>query len=231
MKRYYFLGGLIILALGLAISALWYGGYLGGNRYLRRLIKSDVALITLYNKARVLEGNISAEPDAAALYMELGLLWKSVAEQSPPDRQQPFFKKSLYAYQTGNSKFGAANILFPYNAGQVAMEMGRYDLAETLFKQVIEISPGDDLGYRALAELYMYKLNKTENEVVAVYDQGITKMYNSTPLIFARASYLRRIGNNVAALKGYEQLSANSPKNAGYKAIVEELRVKIAETK
>jgi tetratricopeptide (TPR) repeat protein len=223
-KKYlYIIVAIILIAVGVG---LWHFGFLGGDRALYPSIKNNPALVALYDKAMVKEKEIKASPDKAALYFDLGLTWKSIAEQGGPEE---FFNKSLAVYEQGIELFGQKNILFYLNAGNVAERVGDYAKAEEYFKKAFEISPADESGYLELAELYEYKLKKTKDEVVAVFKLGQQKLVNPALIVSARASYLRRQGDWSAALLDYKLLSLNFPANQGYKEIIAELEAKIKE--
>ena len=181
-------------------------------------------MIALFNKAQDQEAKIKATPDNAALYLSLGLTWKSLGDLSGTEA---FYKNSLASYEEGIKRFGSKNILFYLNAGTVAELLSDYGTSERYYKKAIEISPGDDNGYAYLATLYDYKLHKSKEEVVAVYNQGIQKLVNPISMIAARGSFLRRIGDYRGALPDYEILVKNFPDRQGYKDIVLELKAKI----
>src|SRR3989338_43191 len=107
------IGAGVIIGLGIFFS--WYFGYIGsGNRYLYRTIRKNPDLIALFNKAQDQEAKIKATPDNAALYLSLGLTWKSLGDLSGTEA---FYKNSLASYEEGIKRFGSKNILFYLNAG------------------------------------------------------------------------------------------------------------------
>jgi tetratricopeptide (TPR) repeat protein len=212
------LGVLSVLILaGLAGGVYWY---LTKETRLYNQIKDKPQLVELWNKAKNTEEKIKQKPEEAGYYMESGLDWKSLGEIS---EIKEFLSRSLSAYEEGIKKFGQKNILFYLNAGNLAEQMGDYTKAESYFKKAIEISSADESGYIELADLYSYKMKKSEAEVVKVYESGMKILMNPAPLIYARGSYLRRIGDYKNALEDYKVLSQNYPDHQGYKEIVSEL--------
>lgn len=206
-----------LVLVGVISGVYWYWGQ---DALLFNQIKNRTDLVELWNRVRIMEDKITQKPGEASYYMELGLLWKSLGELS---ERTVFFERSLSAYEQGIKKFGQQNILFYLNAGNVAERLKDFVRAEKYFKKAIEISPADESGYIELTDLYSYKMSKSKMEVVAVYEAGMKVMMNPVTLIYARGSYLRRIGDYENALVDYQILSQNYPDHVGYKAIVAEL--------
>jgi tetratricopeptide (TPR) repeat protein len=219
-------GGVILVGV-LVVLALWYQGMLGGSEYrYYRLIKNNPKLVSVYNEAKKAEANIRQSPDSVKDYLNAGIAWKGLGDQSP-ENKNIFYAKAREVYGAGIKRFGAKNIIFYLNDGNVAELMGDYSGAEADYKKAIEISVADESGYIGLASLYDYKLHKSKEEIVAVYSQGIAKMYDPTPLVAARGSYLRRVGDAKGALPDYQYLVKKFPTNTGYQQIVAELKAKI----
>lgn len=221
----------LAVAIILAIAAvLWQQGIVGNpNRRLLNRIKDQPAMVILFNKALAKEVEIAKTPEEAGLYFDDGLAWKSIAEQmrgTEPERKI-FFVKSLEVYEMGIAKFGQKNILFYLNGGKLAERIEDYIKAETYYKKAIEISPADESGYLSLVDLYSYRMNKSEEEILKVFSAGETIMVNRAPLVSGRATYLRRIGDYANALKDYQILSQAFPNIPGYKEIIQELKSKL----
>jgi len=219
----------MLLVVGLIAGWRWYlGSDSAPDRQLYSYIKRNPELGALYNKAIAKEKEIAKTPDKPTLYFDAGLYWKSIAEQSS-ENQRPFFEKSLLIYERGIEKFGQNNILFYLNGGKLAERLEDYAKAERYYKQAVKISPADESGYLALVDLYYYKLKLPKEDILAVFDVGMSSMINTVPLVSGRASYLRRIGEYAAALKDYRTLSKVFPQNAGYKEIIQELQSQLAK--
>lgn len=226
MKRsYLYLGGVVVVV-AVVVAFLWQRGSLGGDRALLRSISDKPELVALFEKTKETGAKIKETPDDAALYLDLGLTWKSIAELT--DVNQPaFFERTLTVYERGIERFGEKNILFYLNAGKVAARVEQYGKAEKYFRKAIEISPGDESGYLDLVDLYYYRLKKGPEEILPIFEAGLKTMVNTSPLIAGRATYLRRIGDNENALKDYQKLVKIFPAHPGYQEIVEELTEKI----
>lgn len=218
---------LIVIFFGillLVLFGLWQKGMLGGERALFRKIQNRPDLVEIFNKVKKSEAEIAKNPEKVSAYFDIGLYWKSIAELGGGE---PFFQKSLEAYEEGIEKFGQKNILFYLNGGKLAERLEDYPKAEKYYKKAIEISSADESGYLYLVDLYSYKLNRPKEEILKIFEAGRQKMVNPLPLIAARASYLRRIGDYQAALEDYKVLSQNYPNNQGYKEVIQELEEKI----
>lgn len=215
---------IVLVLVGVAGGSVYW--YLTKETRLYNQIKNTPKLVELWNKAKNMEEKIKQKPEEAGFYMELGLNWKGLGELSGSSNKE-FFNRSLAAYEVGIEKFGSKNILFYLNAGNLAEQLEDYTKAETYFKKAIEISSADETGYLELADLYSYKMKKDKIEVVKVYESGMKVMMNPISLIYARGSYLRRVGDYKNALADYKVMVENYPSNAGYKEIVQEIEAKI----
>ncbi len=216
-----------VLVLGITAGSIWYSGAFGiSERRLYASIKNNPELVAPYEQAQKDIETIKKTPDKVTAYVDLGLSWKTMGDLSLKNKDI-FYQKARDAYQAGAQRFGTKNVIFYLNDGKVAELMGDYADAEANYKKMIEISAGDEAGYISLATLYDYKLHKTPEEIVAVYNQGIAKLFNPIALVSARGTYLRRIGDYKNALADYQLLVKYYPNNDGYKAIVQELNAKI----
>lgn len=220
------IGGAIIILLSTAGVWLWFRGFIGGDPKLLRSIQNKPELVAIFKKAIADEREMVKNPDEAARYINAGLQWKSVAELSSVN-QPAFFRRSLSIYEKGIERFGQKNILFYLNAGKVAERVGEFGKAERYYKKAIEISSGDESGYLYLVDLYYYQLHKGPKEILPIFDQGLKALMNPALLIVGRATYLRRIGDNAAALKDYQELVKIFPQAPGYRQIVQELTQKL----
>lgn len=223
-KHFIIFGGLIIIVI-IVLGVFWQQGIIGTReRLLFNKIKNRPDLAAIFDKVKKSQEEIAKDPEKASAYFDLGLYWKSIAELGGGD---PFFEESLKVYEKGIEKFGQKNILFYLNGGKVAERLGDLSKAEKYYRQAIEISAADDSGYSALVDLYSYKMNKNEEEILPVFEQGIKSMANPIVLIAGRAAYLRRIGDYTKALEDYRTLNENYPNNIGYKEVIVELKEKL----
>lgn len=89
--------------------------------------------------------------------------------------------------------------------GDLLIRMNAYKSAEVAYTRGNDINPYEPLNYIKLADLYVL-MGKSEVEVVAVYDQGISKIEKSTSILQAKAYYYEKNKNYKAALVVYEEL-------------------------
>lgn len=210
-----------VIFLAAVFFIIWQKGFWGNSDgRLFKLIQDKPDLVGIFNKVQEAKAAIAKDPENAGFYFNLGLGWKSIGELGGGT---PFFQKALEVYEAGIEKFGQKNILFYLNGGKLAERLEDYEKAEKYYKKAIEISSADENGYLYLVDLYSYKMNKSKEDVLKVFEEGQKKMMNSVLLIAGRASYLRRIGDYEMALKDYQLLSENFPDNQGYKIIIAEL--------
>ena len=130
------------------------------------------------------------------MYNTLGLAWKSLAEwgrNSKLENYQNYYGEALKVYEAGIEKTLRKNTLLMTNAGNMAKYLEDYELAEDYYKEAITGSPGDVTYYVLLAELYEYNMNKTKEEIVAVYDEGMKRVLDVGFLEKRKESYLNRI--------------------------------------
>lgn len=210
----------VIALIGITSAIVWRQS---GDRPLQRAITGNAELLKLFSEAKTAEAEIAADPEKVRRYFDAGLAWKSIGELATTTSPLPYFRRSLAVYEKGIVKYGEQNILFYLNAAKLAERLEDFSKAERYFRKAIEISPADESSYLALAEMLDYRLHRPKEQVVAVLNSGLNKMLNPTPLIIARAEYLRRRGFYAEALSDYRTLTANFPRYAGYQLIIKEL--------
>lgn len=124
-------------------------------------------------------------------YSTLGLYWKSLADRS----QKPeHYREALKIYQQAIDLTLHKNTLFMVNAGHMAEYLKDYNLAESYYKEAISVAPGDAVPYYDLVNLYRWKMKKSPEEIIAVLDEGISRMVNPKPLQALKDEYLEQIG-------------------------------------
>jgi len=58
------------------------------------------------------------------------------------------------------------------------------------------VAPAETTYYFALTDLYEYQLNKSKEDIVAVYDQGISQSLFPEALEKRKEQYLKRVEGN-----------------------------------
>ena len=214
-----------VLVVGLGFLGWYQGYYFNPDKHLYNQIKNRPDLLEEYNKAMADEKRLAENPNQPDYIFDEGLAWKSIGELGGGN---DFFQRSLATYEQGIARYGNTNILFYLNGGNVAERLGDLAKAEQYYRKAMELSPGDESGYFDLVELYSYKLKKPEADILQIFNSALEKVVDPTQIIYERGTYLRRIGDNVNALKDYQILVEKFPNRPGYKQIVEELQSKIA---
>ena len=135
--------------------------------------------------------------------------------------------KALAVFEEGIRKFGHKNVIFYWNGGGLAENHGDFTLAEYYYKESIRIASTYGEGYIKLAELYRFRMKKSEDDVVTVYKQGLNRNPANGPLLLENAAYLKSIGRHKDALEAYKLLLKAFPGNSGYEQSIKEMEAKL----
>jgi len=133
--------------------------------------------------------NMKSDPELIKNYLALGMAWKSLADRTLAAEH---YKKALEIYQQGIEKTGGKNTLFLMNAGHMAEYLKDYNSAESYYKKAIEVSPGESEYYITLAELYEYKMKKSKDEIIALYDAGLKRVLDRKTLENSKKYFLEK---------------------------------------
>lgn len=168
---------------------------------------------------------VSNDKERVESYATLGLAYKTLADRAQDDK---YYKKALDVYVEAIDLTERKNTLFLINAGNMSIYLKDYEKAEDYLKEAITVAPGDMEPYVKLGELYRYKMNKTVDEVAAVYDEGSKKMLSPAPLILKKISYYKEIDQYKKALAAYKDfVKDNEELQEKYKTQMEELEKKV----
>ena len=187
----------IILALVIIVALGWYF-YPKENiqSQLEKIKQEYPELASQVDDVIEWENKLKEDESIIENYLTLGLAWKSLADRTK-DRQitnyKDYYQKALGVYQQGIEITNHHNALFMNNAGNMAKYLEDYELVEDYYQEAISVDPGRDVYYIALAELYEHEMNKTKDEIIAVYDEGISRIVNPGFLEKRKESYLNRI--------------------------------------
>lgn len=190
-------------------------------------LKGNQDLLAVYDKIKKAEAVLQHPKDQneeTAYLLSLANNWKDLAEQTKDDY---FYNKALSAFEEGIRKFGEKNVIFYWNAGGLAENHGDFATAEHYYKESIRIAPAYGDGYIKLAELYRFRVHKTDDEVEAVYKQGRTTNPMNGPLLLENAAYLKGIGRYKDAIEEYKLLLKVFPGNAGYLQSIKDMEAKL----
>ena len=112
--------------------------------------------------------------------------------------------------------------------GDLLVKMKAYQSAEAAYLKGNEINPYEQLNYIKLADLYIL-MQKSESDIIDMYDQGIAKIDKPSLIFQAKAYYNEKNKNYAEALKTYEawlEITDESNK-ATIQAAINSLKAKI----
>ncbi|NQU83149.1 MAG: hypothetical protein HQ536_00395 [Parcubacteria group bacterium] len=177
-----------------------------------------------YDEARKAEAKIKETPDILLPYIQAGFAWKILADST---REEVFYKKATDVYKQAIDHF-EMQYYMPYaNLASIYQTLGEFEKTEEMLKKALQIVPGEAPLYTKLAELYHYDMNKTPEEVLAVYDEGIERGLSAIPLMIAKAAYLRDIGQLEESIVIYEEIYAATGSES-YKSEIDRLKSELS---
>lgn len=133
---------------------------------------------------------VKADPNNKELIVSLGMAWKSLADRTG---ELDFYREALVVYERGNELSDGKDMLFLTNAGNMAVYLGDYTLAEKYYKEAIQSSPGTVALYEKLIELYEFKMNKPHEEIMVVFEEAEKRVViNAGYLAELKEHYLER---------------------------------------
>jgi len=191
-----------VLALLLVIFLGWYFFYYNQaenmSNQLKKLKQEQPQLASYIDDVLKEEEELNKDKTNVSSYLVLGLAWKSLADRVNDlkiEDYKIYYKNALAVYEKGVEITDRKNTVFIVNAGNMAKYLEDYGLAEDYYREAITVAPGEVSHYVLLAELYEYKMGKTKEEILAVYDEGINRVVLSPDFLEKRkGDYLERIG-------------------------------------
>ncbi len=128
-----------------------------------------------------------------ATYADLGLAFKSLADQT---KDKKYYQNALDIYAKAVDLTKRKNTVFILNAGNMAVYTGDYQLAKNYYEEAVAVAPGDIDTYQKLIELHMYQLKSPKEEIIAIFDKGINRMFNPASLKKWKEFYLESLDEN-----------------------------------
>jgi len=191
---------IIFILIAIAIVAVGWYFYAAqdSQSQLEKLKQEYTELTSLVDDVIKWESKLKEDETRVETYSTLGLAWKSLADKAYDlklDNYKDYYRKALEVYERGIEITNRRNTLFMINAANMAKYLEDYELAEDYYKEAITVAPGDVRYYVLLAELYEYKMHKSKDEIIAVYDQGMEKVINPQVLQKYKDNYLKRVDN------------------------------------
>jgi len=167
----------------------------GAQDQLEKLKQGYPELVSYIDNVIKWESKLQEDETRVETYSTLGLAWKSLADWAQDagvDNYKDYYRKALGVYEQAIQVTNRKNTLFMMNAGNMAKYLEDYSRAEAYYKEAIMVAPGDVTYYVLLAELYEYQMDKTKEEVVAVYEKGMKRVINPKFLEKRKEEYLER---------------------------------------
>lgn len=189
-----------------------------------KMLSSDERTKRDYAKILEREEKLEDNAEDVAQYTGLAFSWKVIGDTL---NDKKYYYKALLVAEEGLDRFPRHAIL-NMNAGNLYKELGQYEKAEKKYRKAVEAAPGDPQTYLLLIELYKYSMKKSEAEIVKVYQDALSRLVNTLPLLNSFAAYLRDTGQKQRALEFYRELSKALPDNQPYKLAIDELEKEVA---
>jgi tetratricopeptide (TPR) repeat protein len=179
--------GILVIILGL--SGFFLYKHLQDPYDLNALAVQNPKLQSYIDSIKAKEKKITENTKRVESYLALGQAWKSLGDQTGNPK---YYRAALDVYQEAIRQTGATDSTIISNAGNMAVYTKEYALAETYYKQAIDLAPGMEDFYIKLAELYEFNLGKSQADILAVYAAGAKRVVNPVLLNDAKQEYLVR---------------------------------------
>ena len=153
-------------------------------------------------------------------YLEEGLHWKSLGDQTG---NSEYYLKAEQVYRKMTEKFPDYWVPW-WNLANLQRQLKEFEEAEKSFKKAIEIAPGEGNLYLGLIEFYQYDLKKSEEEILAIYQEALKRVVENIDVIISYASYLYQIDKKEEALKYYQTAFEKYPEATQIKEEIEKIK-------
>ncbi len=168
----------------------------------------------LYSRIRTHAGEVKANPDYFAGWLEIGLLKKVIGDLA--GARDAWEYASLIRPQNSVSFANLGELYWRY--------LSDYPRSEQNFHKALENDPKDADTYVSIAELYHYSLRNKVNEAPGVLLDGL-KVNPGNDTLTRRLAYLYEQREEYAlALEWWEKVLAGDPGNLAVVATIEKLR-------
>lgn len=227
MQKNIILKTIIVIIL---LTVVGGGGFLSYKWYKARELKKENEKMLSYLDSEFLkddyysaleaEEKIKAGSDILLPYVQAAFYWKSLGDSSG---NEIFYDRAISIYKDAIDKFGMQYYMPYANLAGIYQTMGKFKKAEEMLKTAIEVAPGEESLYIRLADLYRYDLGKPKEDVLAVYDEGLSRVLSTLSLVLNKATYLRDIEEKEEALSLFELIYESHPESI-YKFEIDSLR-------
>ncbi|MDO8474028.1 MAG: hypothetical protein Q7S62_00515 [bacterium] len=89
------------------------------------------------------------------------------------------------------------SLLVLNNVADIYSDLGQYDKAEQNWLKLTELYPDKTMFYRSLGYLYWYRMQKSPQDIEALFKKGLAATNNNADLLTWLISYFSETGNNV----------------------------------
>lgn len=103
------------------------------------------------------------------------------------------------------------NLLVLNNMADIYSDLALYEKAEAKWLELTELYPNKTMFYRSLGYLYWYRMQKSPQDIEALFKRGLEAAENDPDLINWLMSYFLETGNNVKFVE-YANLLNAQPK-------------------
>lgn len=104
----------------------------------------------------------------------------------------------------------ASSILVLNNVADIYSDLGQYDKAEEKWLELISLYPNKTMFYRSLGYLYWYRMQKSPQDIEALFKRGLETAENDPDLLNWLISYFLETGNNIKFAEYANLLNAQS---------------------
>jgi len=223
---------LILLIVLIIVILLTVGGFYGYSYFEKqkeaKFLSENPQTKDAYALIVQREKEVKKDPTFYDGWMSLAFNWKGIGEVL---KDEKYLWRSAKLYDEVIKCWGTKAYLPFLNQANVYIELEEYDKAENDLKIALEQDIGEQNLYIALADLYRLYMNKSKEDVMAVYEKGLVTVVSGGNLVNSYASYLNSVGEYEKALKYYKMLSQAYPNNTGYQNLIKELEIKVEPAK
>jgi len=139
-----------------------------------------------------------------------------------------YYLKAEQVYRKMTEKFPDYWVPW-WNLANLQRQLKEFEEAEKSFKKAIEIAPGEGMLYLGLIELYQYNLKKSEEEILAIYQEALKRVVENIDVIISYASYLYQIDKKEEALKYYQTAFEKYPEATQIKEEIEKIKKELGK--
>lgn len=110
--------------------------------------------------------------------------------------------------------------------GELLVNMEAYKTAEAAFIKANEINPYEELNYIKIVDLYK-KTSRSQEDILAVYDQGIELIEKPVVLLKGKAEYYEDLGLYQESINAYKDWARVSDQSEYIEAKIKKLEAKL----